>query len=137
LHSALSSSLHPCCQSLLILWKFRIIQLIISLFCVQAAGGSFIRKRGYFDLLGLDFMLTPGPDNKLVLLEANTNPALCVGMNDIITQVIDGTMELVLTAHNKKGGDADASEGGNTEFQVPEGFSLVYDEANGFEFTEP
>lgn len=118
-----------CCLSLI--RKLCLVAMCFSLIFVQAAKDSFIRKRGYFDLLGLDFMITPAPNNKLVLLEANTNPALCVGMPDVITQVIDGTMELVLTAHNKKGGDTSIVS------QIPEGFSLVFDEAEGFEYTEP
>jgi hypothetical protein len=36
-----------------------------------------MRKHGYFDLLGCDFMITD--DNQLFLLEINTNPALSLG----------------------------------------------------------
>jgi D-alanine-D-alanine ligase-like ATP-grasp enzyme len=40
---------------------------------------QFQRKSGYFDLLGFDFMITAGPENKLMLIEINTNPSLAVG----------------------------------------------------------
>jgi D-alanine-D-alanine ligase-like ATP-grasp enzyme len=45
----------------------------------QASKDQFLKKKGYFDLFGLDFMVTNSPHNQTVLLEANTNPALCVG----------------------------------------------------------
>ena len=39
------------------------------------------RKRGFFDLLGFDFMVCKSPQRgeKLKLLEVNTNPALSLG----------------------------------------------------------
>ena len=43
----------------------------------QAANPKFLRKHGYFDLFGFDFMITAA--NKLVLLEVNTNPAMSLG----------------------------------------------------------
>jgi hypothetical protein len=46
---------------------------------LQASKDQFLKKKGYFDLFGLDFMVTNSPNNQTVLLEANTNPALCVG----------------------------------------------------------
>ena len=45
----------------------------------QAAIPQLQRKNGYFDLLGFDFMITAAPENKLVLIEINTNPSLAVG----------------------------------------------------------
>ena len=64
---------------------------------VRASSLKFMRKHGYFDLFGLDFMVTL--DNKTMLLEANTNPALSLD-NDclarILPEMIDGCMELVL-----------------------------------------
>ena len=38
---------------------------------------TLTRKRGFFDLLGCDFMVTS--DNELILLEINSNPALSLG----------------------------------------------------------
>ena len=44
---------------------------------LKAATPKLLRKHGYFDLYGLDFMLTE--DNVLQLIEINTNPALSLG----------------------------------------------------------
>ena len=58
---------------------------------------KFHKKKGFFDLLGFDFMLTADLDP--VLLEVNTNPALhldCKVMEDVIPKVVDGTVGLVL-----------------------------------------
>ena len=77
-------------------------------------------------------MITPSPENKVVLLEANTNPALVVGMKPLITSIIDGTMELVLAAHQKASVDADSAI---LPESLPEGFDLVYDEATAYEFS--
>jgi tubulin--tyrosine ligase like protein 10 len=44
---------------------------------MQAGNSKLLKKHGYFDLLGCDFMLSD--DNKLFLLEINTNPALSLG----------------------------------------------------------
>lgn len=44
---------------------------------VKSAVPSLIRKRGYFDLFGCDFMVTT--DNELRLLEINSNPAMSLG----------------------------------------------------------
>lgn len=38
-----------------------------------------LKKHGYFDLLGCDFMLSA--TNKLSMLEINTNPSLTLGMH--------------------------------------------------------
>lgn len=46
---------------------------------LKASKTKFQRKKGYFDLLGFDFMVTAAPDNKLILLEVNTNPAMSRG----------------------------------------------------------
>lgn len=45
----------------------------------QAADPLLVKKVGYFDLLGCDFMVTL--DNTLKLLEVNSNPALSRGTN--------------------------------------------------------
>ncbi len=44
----------------------------------QAGNIKLLKKHGYFDLLGCDFMLSE--DNQLFLLEINTNPALSLGL---------------------------------------------------------
>jgi len=66
---------------------------------IQAAIPKLHRKRGYFDLFGLDFMVAADPttcgtststspgaekDYKLWLLELNTNPALTLGKGSSI-----------------------------------------------------
>jgi D-alanine-D-alanine ligase-like ATP-grasp enzyme len=45
--------------------------------CLQSATSKFMRKKGYFDLFGFDFMVTS--DSQLKLIEVNTNPALSLG----------------------------------------------------------
>jgi len=47
-----------------------------------------LRKHGYFDLLGCDFMLSA--TNQLFLLEVNTNPALSLD-NSTLEQLLPGT----------------------------------------------
>lgn len=44
---------------------------------MKASNHLFLRKHGYFDLLGCDFMMSKS--NKVSLLEINTNPALTLG----------------------------------------------------------
>lgn len=44
---------------------------------LKASVPKLLRKHGYFDLLGFDFMIND--ENKLVLLEINTNPAMSLG----------------------------------------------------------
>ena len=64
---------------------------------LKASYHKFIRKAGYFDLFGLDFMVST--DNKCFLIEANTNPALATAndvMKEVIPDAVDGTLELVL-----------------------------------------
>lgn len=64
---------------------------------------KFHKKKGYFDLLGFDFMLTEGLEP--VLLEVNTNPALhldCKVMEDCIPQVVDGVIGLVLAGQQEE-----------------------------------
>jgi hypothetical protein len=64
---------------------------------LKASHAKFIRKAGYFDLFGLDFMVSS--DNKCFLIEANTNPALATSndvMKEVIPDAVDGAIELVL-----------------------------------------
>lgn len=55
--------------------------------CLKAGMPHLQRKNGYFDLLGFDFMITAAPENRLVLIEINTNPSLAVGELDGLTGV--------------------------------------------------
>jgi len=64
---------------------------------LKASSGKLLRKHGYFDLLGCDFMLTAS--NELNLLEVNTNPALSRDnstLEVLLPAVVDGCIELVL-----------------------------------------
>lgn len=64
---------------------------------LKASSGKLLRKHGYFDLLGCDFMLTAS--NELHLLEVNTNPALSRDNSTLellLPAVVDGCIELVL-----------------------------------------
>ncbi|GMH69679.1 hypothetical protein TrST_g3785 [Triparma strigata] len=67
---------------------------------LKSAKNKFNRKRGFFDLLGFDFMLSE--DLSPVLLEVNTNPALhldCKVMEDVIPNAVEETMDLVMKSH--------------------------------------
>ena len=64
---------------------------------LKAATPKFQRKHGYFDLFGFDFMVTA--DNKLVLLECNTNPALSLDnstLANMLPGIVDGSVEMIL-----------------------------------------
>ena len=60
---------------------------------LRACNHIFLRKHGYFDLLGCDFMITD--DNKVKLLEINTNPALTLGKSfyGFVEYILLSTME--------------------------------------------
>ena len=102
---------------------------------INAGKVKMQRKHGYFDLLGLDFMITT--DNKLVLLECNTNPSLALSNSTLATMlppVVDGTVELVL---NAQGPDVATPMEGDDELlkNIPDGFELIYNENTGFQFS--
>jgi hypothetical protein len=101
---------------------------------VKAGKKKMQRKHGYFDLLGLDFMITTS--NELILLEANTNPSLALTnrcLEAMLPPVVDGAVELVIGAQGPDvtGMDEDKALLDN----IPPGFELVYDENSGFEFS--
>jgi hypothetical protein len=63
---------------------------------MKACHNKLLRKDGFFDLFGLDFMVTS--DNEMSLLEVNTNPALALDndcLRNILPEMIDGCLELV------------------------------------------
>jgi hypothetical protein len=98
---------------------------------VKAAIPKMQRKSGFFDLLGLDFMLDT--ENKLYLIEANTNPTLAQANSTLaalLPGVVDGAIDIVL----KSQGPEKIS---NDEIlaDVPEGYDLIFDEESGFEYT--
>lgn len=102
---------------------------------IKAGKTKMQRKHGYFDLFGLDFMITE--ENKLILLECNTNPALALTnsvLEAMLPGVVDGAIELVL---GSQGPDiAPGAMEGDKELlaNLPPGFELIYDESNGFEY---
>lgn len=98
---------------------------------LRASNNKLLRKHGYFDLLGCDFML--GVDNKLYLLEVNTNPAMSKDnhvLEDLLPRVVDGAIELVISHQRpeleaaKECPDIYASD-----------YQLLFDEATGYEFS--
>lgn len=122
---------------------------------LKAAKVKMLRKSGYFDLFGFDFMLVnkrrssglpPPPasrgkvtlrnDNtrRLLLLEANTNPALFVDSDaqaSIIPHVVDGALELVLAANlppDKNGECGGVKSRSQYLTDLPGRFRLIYDE---------
>jgi hypothetical protein len=98
---------------------------------LKAAMPKFIRKKGYFDLFGFDFMVSTAPQgqDKLLLLEVNTNPALSLDnsvLSNLLPGVVDGTIELVLRTQGPEGGPS-------TE-PLPGMFKLLFDEETGYEY---
>jgi hypothetical protein len=64
---------------------------------IKASSSKLMRKHGFFDLLGFDFMISS--DNELVLLECNTNPALSLDnstLAGLLPSVVDGAIQLVI-----------------------------------------
>lgn len=79
---------------------------------IKAAMSKLHRRKGYFDLFGLDFMveLTDGTQRqKLILLEVNTNPALSLDnkvLEDLLPGMVDGCLGLVLRHQGPKDQEA-------------------------------
>jgi hypothetical protein len=55
-------------------------------------------------------------------------------MNELITELIDGTMELVLSHHTIP--SSTSSNSTITNNQLPNNFFLIYNDAIGFEFAK-
>ena len=130
----------------------------------QASASKFLRKHGYFDLLGCDFMITD--DNQLLLIEINTNPALSLDnstLEKLLPGVVDDSLDIVLklqgpdaplsvkSSSRSKGRVPDAAQAGSStattttaEFIAAKlGFSmdnqdsqyeLIFDEDTGFTY---
>lgn len=109
---------------------------------IKAAVPKFQRKHGYFDLLGFDFMVTN--DNKLVLLEVNTNPALSLDnstLASLLPPIIDGTVDLVLRTQGPERNDV---ANGSIEqalddailSSLPNGFCPIYNEKTKFKYSK-
>jgi hypothetical protein len=118
---------------------------------MKACNQKLMKKHGYFDLLGCDFMITD--DNQLSLLEINTDPALSLGnmlstvlsltlmsslfrvdnkvLEDLLPSVVDGALDLVLQTQGP-----DITDLGSVQFQqgnpLPADFQLLFDEKNNW-----
>jgi hypothetical protein len=102
---------------------------------LQAASPILQRKHGYFDLLGCDFMVTD--DNKLLLIEVNTNPALSLDnstLEKLLPNVVDQTIDIVLSLQGPPPvrGHETAASAVETDDVIK--FEMIFDEEKGFKF---
>jgi len=107
----------------------------------QAGAPKLQAERGYFDLLGFDFMLDASLG--VHLLEVNTNPALhldCEHLEELLPPMVEGALDLVLKLSpplppgvpaDKLVADLGAVE---LERRTEAGFELIVDEASGYTF---
>eukprot|EP01034_Spumella_vulgaris_P026150 gene26149-32685_t len=103
---------------------------------LKASNHKLLRKHGFFDLLGCDFML--GDDNKLYLLEINTNPALSLDnstLEALLPGVVDGAIELVL---GSQGPDSNNCSNDAALLQnLPQSYQLIFNEQSGSKHAIP
>eukprot|EP01039_Chlorochromonas_danica_P001411 gene1411-1534_t len=100
---------------------------------LTASNGKLLKKHGYFDLLGCDFMLTD--DNQLFLLEINTNPALSLDngvLEELLPGVVDGALDLVLQTQGPEVTDLESVS--LPDVKLPSGYELIFDEKTKFVF---
>lgn len=109
---------------------------------LKASASTLMRKRGFFDLLGCDFMVTA--DNQLRLLEINSNPAMSTEnsvLASILPDVIEHCLTLVLSAQgpdlpNSCLQDPTREDKKHTELHSPPGnYSLIFDENSKYEYS--
>ena len=108
----------------------------------KASRGKLKKQRGYFDLLGFDFMLDE--QLQLHLLEVNTNPALHVDgavHKTMLPALVQHSLEAVLHAQPPDSKTPQTEEGDSKD--APEApmalksigaFELIVDEATGYEW---
>ncbi len=108
---------------------------------IRASSSKFIRKCGYFDLFGLDFMVTL--DGKTFLLEANTNPAMSLDnacLAGILPEMMEGCLTLVLGCQGpdrpKKEDKQDIADREVLD-NLPGKWELIHDEKNKYFFSKP
>mmetsp|Transcript_55578 Transcript_55578/g.88173 ORF Transcript_55578/g.88173 Transcript_55578/m.88173 type:complete len:668 (-) Transcript_55578:107-2110(-) len=94
----------------------------------EASKGTLERRRGYFDLLGVDFMLDDS--YKLYLLEVNSNPAMFFDssptLQELVPRLIGDALDLVLAAQHP-----------DKSMAIPQSsFELLVDEATSTFFQE-
>lgn len=91
----------------------------------RASNRSLERRAGYFDLLGLDFMLDA--DFNVHLLEVNSNPAMFFEssptLQEMIPHLIGSTLDIVLEAQRP---------GAPCPERYAEPFQVVVDEAKEY-----
>lgn len=91
----------------------------------RASNRSLERRAGYFDLLGLDFMLDT--NLKVHLLEVNSNPAMFFEssptLQEMIPRLIGSTLDIVLEAQRP---------GAPSPESFPKPFQVVVDEAKDY-----
>merc|ERR1719473_2340828 len=101
-------------------------QAIVSIF--DASKDLLQRRNGYFDLLGLDFMIDE--DFGLHLLEVNSNPAMFFDssptLEEMVPRLIGTTLDLVFDVQRPGSEDKLPS--------APAPFELIVDEARGFRY---
>ena len=114
---------------------------------LAAAAPKFDRKQGFFDLLGLDFLLDEA--RGLHLLEANTNPALSFDGKALLERelprVVGATLDVVAEVHRRQraavaGGEEEPAGAGPDAVLRAAGagavFEPLFDEAAGWRFAE-
>ena len=107
---------------------------------LKAAIPKFQKKHGYFDLFGFDFMVTN--DQKIVLLEVNTNPALSLDNSTLaamLPSVVDGTVDLVLRAQGPDrvditAGSHDQALDDEVLSSLPGRFEQIYNEKTKYRY---
>lgn len=98
---------------------------------MQASNHILLKKHGYFDLLGCDFMLTA--TNKLHLLEINTNPSLTLDnstLANMLPDIVDGAIELVMQSQGPDRRITDPDD--FLKGDLPGKFTLIFDEGTGY-----
>ncbi|XP_041953379.1 protein polyglycylase TTLL10 isoform X2 [Alosa sapidissima] len=74
----------------------------IMLQCFMAVKAKLVRKLGFFDLIGCDFLIDE--DFKVWLLEMNCNPALhtnCKVLKEVVPNIVTETLDLALEIFEK------------------------------------
>ena len=108
---------------------------------LKAGIPTLARGRGYFDLLGCDFMITN--DNELKLLEINSNPALSLdntALTAMIPPIVAGTLDIVIAAQGPDLKVASAKDPTSYDAKsevlnnLPASFQLILNENTKFEY---
>jgi hypothetical protein len=107
---------------------------------LKAGNTKLLRKHGFFDLFGCDFMLAFDADKKLelFLLEMNTNPALSLDnavLEELLPRVVDGALELVLKVQGPEVENLEDVNVMSEDMVMPSQYQLLLDEARDWTFT--